>query len=52
MPTPDEADRISEEVFRQTGFPFVIGVIDGTHIELLKPKGNQNIEYLLKKPQA
>ena len=39
MPTADEADRISDEIFQQTGFPYVVGVIDGTHIELMKPKG-------------
>ena len=42
MPTPEESDVISEEIYQQTGFPFVQGVVDGTHIEITKPFGIVN----------
>ncbi len=37
MPGREEADQISEEIYEKTGFPHVMGLIDGTHIEILKP---------------
>ncbi len=37
MPSPEEAAQISEEIYSKTGFPHVMGLIDGTHIEILKP---------------
>jgi len=40
MPEREEQDHISEEIFQQTGFPFVMGIIDGTHIKITKPTGN------------
>ena len=36
-PTVEESSHISTEFFQKTGMPFVQGLIDGTHIEILKP---------------
>ena len=49
MPTPEETDAISEEIFQKTGFPFVQGVVDGTHIEISKPFGEaqNNADHFL-----
>jgi hypothetical protein len=40
MPTLEEQNIISEAIFQQTGFPYIIGIIDGTHIEITKPTSN------------
>jgi hypothetical protein len=37
MPTKEEATHIANEVYQKTGFPYVQGMIDGTHIEIAKP---------------
>ena len=42
MPTPEEAAQISEEIFAKTGFPHVMGLVDGTHIEILKPSKSKS----------
>lgn len=36
MPSNEEANHISEEIFQKTGFPYVMGIIDGTHVEISK----------------
>ena len=39
MPNHAEADFIAGEIFQKFGFPFTQGIIDGTHVEILKPTG-------------
>ena len=46
MPTPEEAAEISEEIFAKTGFPHVMGLVDGTHIEILKPSKSKSNLYV------
>lgn len=41
LPTDDEQTEIIEDIFSRTGFPHVIGIIDGTHIEITKPGGKR-----------
>jgi len=36
-PSSEESDHISTEFFQKTGMPYVHGIIDGTHVEILKP---------------
>ena len=38
-PDAEEAQHISASFFEETGFPYVIGVIDGTHLEITRPVG-------------
>ena len=38
-PDAEEAQHISASFFEETGFPYVIGIIDGTHLEITKPIG-------------
>jgi hypothetical protein len=51
MPTREEQDHIAEEIFQQTGFPYVMGIIDGTHFELTKPSGITNTIYYFGSPK-
>lgn len=37
LPSQEEANHIAGEIYHQTGFPYVQGLIDGTHIEIQKP---------------
>ena len=39
FPAPDEIDRIKVEFFEISGFPGVVGCIDGSHIEIKSPGG-------------
>ena len=32
-----DQDQIVQAFFTKAGFPYIIGVIDGTHVEILKP---------------
>jgi len=50
MPTSEEQNVIAEEIFKQTGFPYIIGIIDGTHFELTKPTSNMFvINFIIEK---
>ena len=37
FPSQSEQDQIVQAFFTKAGFPYIIGVIDGTHVEILKP---------------
>ena len=42
MPSKEEASEIAAHFLKKTGFPFVQGVIDGTHVRLKKPSSKNN----------
>ena len=45
MPNREEAKEVANFFFEKTGFPFVQGVVDGTHVEIAKPVGNLLTEF-------
>lgn len=51
MPVPTEQDflKISENFYKDWGFPHVIGAIDGRHIRIRKPPNSGSLYYNYKK---
>nr|XP_027215952.1 uncharacterized protein LOC113808677 [Penaeus vannamei] len=41
-PARDQINTFTEQCFRKTGFPGVVGAIDGTHIQIPGPKENKD----------
>lgn len=47
--SPAEKNESKVAVFEQTGFPGVIGFVDGTHIRIISPRQEQKHLYLNRK---
>lgn len=47
--TEEEKYEIKKHFFRKTGFPGVIGCIDGTHVAIIPPSVEQRFKYLNRK---
>lgn len=44
-----ERDEIKDYFYRKTGFPGVIGCIDGTHVKILPPREEERFKYYNRK---
>lgn len=47
-PSHEQANRTSETIRLRSSFPGVIGVVDGTHIRIAKPK-DDHVSYVNRK---
>jgi hypothetical protein len=41
FPTGEEAENVSNFFYQESGIPGIVGIIDGTHCEIKKPRKNE-----------